>query len=374
MRVRRISAAARAAVRLVGALLVLGVLALPGGCRNGEGGGTGGGSSAGPGGGGGGMPAPLSPPVTVRIAEDGAPSGAGFYLADARGYFRDLGLNVEWVKFANSQDMLPALATGKVDLAGGVTTASLFNAVGRGLDVRMIADKGTNIPGRAYFQLVLRKDLEGEIRDFSDLKGRRIGVTSPGSLDELTLDKALKAGGLTLGDVEEIFIGSFPDMLTALANRSIDAAMQIEPLITKGVEQGVVSRWRDAAEYARGAQIALVLASPQFTSEKKEAAKRFMVAYLKGLRDYNDAFLKDRDKDAVIEVMTRYTVLKDKALWQKVNPTGLNPDGYLNKDGVADDLKWYRDRGLVKGTVDLDRVVDHSLVDYALGVLGPYGK
>lgn len=314
---------------------------------------------------------PLSPPVKLRIAEDGAPSGAGFYIADARGYFKALGLEVEWVPFASSADMLPALATGKVDVAGGVTTASLFNAIARGLDIRIVADKGTNIPGRAYFQLVLRADLADKVRDFADLKGLRIGVTTPGSLDELTLDKALRAGGLTLADVKEVFINSFPDMLTALGNGSIDAAMEIEPLITKGVEQGIITRWRDAQEYAAGAQIALVLASPTFT-RNTEAARRFMVAYLQGVRDYNDAFLKGRDTDAVIAIMTRYTVLKDAGLWRKVNPTGLNPNGYVNKDGVADDLRWYRNRGLVKSDVDLDRVVDHSLVDYALTVLGRY--
>ncbi|HEX5564218.1 MAG TPA: ABC transporter substrate-binding protein, partial [Sporosarcina sp.] len=93
--------------------------------------------------------APLDKRVKVLIAEDGAASGAGFYIAKEKGYFEDYNIEVEFADFANSDDMLPALAAGEVDIAGGVSTASFFNAIAQGIDVRIIADKGHNMPGKS---------------------------------------------------------------------------------------------------------------------------------------------------------------------------------------------------------------------------------
>ena len=49
---------------------------------------------------------------------------------------------------------------------------------------------------------------------------------------------------------------------------------------------------------------------------------------------------------------------------------GINPDGYLNRQGVDDDLAWYRAQGLVQQPVDLDAIIDYSFVDAAVRQLG----
>lgn len=60
---------------------------------------------------------PLEKKTTVVIAEDGAASGAGFYIAKEKGYFDDYNIDIRFTSFANSDDMLPALAAGEVDIA-----------------------------------------------------------------------------------------------------------------------------------------------------------------------------------------------------------------------------------------------------------------
>jgi NitT/TauT family transport system substrate-binding protein len=161
-------------------------------------------------------------------------------------------------------------------------------------------------------------------------------------------------------------------MLTAMMNKALDGAMQIEPLITKGEEDGVHVIFKDPSDYAPRAQIAITLASPQFVTDKKEAAKRFMIAYIRGLRDYNDAFVKGKNVEETIRIMVKYSTMKDPAVWRKVRPVGLNPDGYADASGIASDLAWYREKGYFVGDVDLKKVVDHSLADYAVSVLGLY--
>src|SRR5690606_3631338 len=120
---------------------------------------------------------PLDPPQPLRIAEDGSPSGAAFYIATERGYFADLGLEPEFVTFESSAYMLPAVASGDVDVAGGVMTASFLNAVERGLPIRIIADKGRNVPGASYFDLVRSTRVVDEVENLEDMRGRRVAIT-----------------------------------------------------------------------------------------------------------------------------------------------------------------------------------------------------
>jgi NitT/TauT family transport system substrate-binding protein len=313
---------------------------------------------------------PLSPAVHVRIAEDGSPSGAGFYIADAKGYFKALGLDVEIKPFESSGDMLPAIASGDIDVAGGITGANLFNAVARGLDIRMIADKGTNFEGKSYYNLVVRKDLLDQIKDYKDLKGRKIGVFSVGTLNEYTVEKALEKGGLTVNDVTLVPLGP-PDMNVALANKSIDVGMQIEPLITQGQQSGISVPWKETTDFLPGGQIAVVLAGPKFV-ENTPVAQRFMVAYLQGLRDYNDAFRKGKNTDEIIDILAKYSEVKDKNVWKAVRVTGLNPNGYVSSESLIDQYQWYRKKGTVQADVDVNKVIDMSLVHFAVQYLGEY--
>ncbi|MEK4523492.1 ABC transporter substrate-binding protein [Psychrobacillus sp. FSL W7-1457] len=316
--------------------------------------------------------APLNKKVKVIIAEDGAASGAGFYIAKEKGYFEDYNIEVEFAQFANSDEMLPALASGDVDIAGGVSTASFFNAIAQGIDVKIIADKGHNVPGKSYFSFVIGNHMKDVIKEYKDFEGKRIAVSSKNSIDEFIFLEMLKHAGLTPEDVEFVLLGDFGSMLGAIENGSIDAALQIEPLIAQGIENGFHERFGDATDYAPESQIAMVLGSPQFMSEEQDVSLRFMAAYLKGVRDYNDAFIKGEGKAEIIEIMTKYTSLKDPVLWEKVFVTGLDPNGKMFLDDVLKQYDVYKENGAISGDVDFDKAVDTSITEKAVEILGEY--
>ncbi|MFJ8065848.1 ABC transporter substrate-binding protein [Psychrobacillus sp. NPDC096426] len=318
--------------------------------------------------------APLDKKVKVVIAEDGAASGAGFYIAKEKGYFADYNIEVEFAQFGNSDEMLPALASGDVDIAGGVSTASFFNAIAQGIDVKIIADKGHNVPGKSYFSFVIGNQMKDEIKEYKDFKGKRIAVSSKNSIDEYIYLEMLKHAGLTPDDVEFVLLGDFGSMLGAIENGSVDAALQIEPLIAQGIENGFHVRFGDTTDYAPESQIALVLGSPQFMNDEKNVSLRFMAAYLKGVRDYNDAFIKGKGKAEVIDIMTKYTALKDPALWEKVFVTGLDPDGKMFLDDIVKQYDAYKANGAISGDVDFDKAVDTSVTEKAVEILGAYER
>lgn len=317
--------------------------------------------------------APFNETKKVIIAEDGSASGAGFYIAKEKGYFAEYNIEVEFATFGNSDEMLPAVAAGEVDVAGGISSASFFNSIAQGIDVRMIADKGHNVKGSSYFTFVVREGLQEEIQDYKDLKGKRIAVSTRNAVDDYIFEQMLSHAGLSRDDVEFVLMSDFGNMMSAMGSKSIDVALQIEPLITQGIDQGLHVRFGDATDFAPKAQIAMVLGSPKFLNERREVAKRFMAAYLKGIRDYNDVFVKGKgDPDEIISIMTKYTALKDPAVWKRVSVTGLNPNGKMFVDDIKNQYEMYKGNGAIQGELDFDKVIDTSLVEEVISIIGEY--
>jgi len=318
---------------------------------------------------------PLDPAVKVTVAFDDAPGTAGLILADQMGFFKQVGIQVEWVKFNTGADMYTALAANKVDVGRGITTASLYNGAAQGVRVWVVADSGTNVPGKPnYFGIVVRKDLADQIKDYADLRGRNCLIVSKGSINERFLRLALAKGGLTVDDVTVTIIDSFPDLNTALGNNAADVAVQIEPLITAGEKDDIFVRFaKDAQDYAAGQQVACLLYSDAF-AKKADVANAFMVAHLMGVRKYNDAVIhqKGNDMDAVIDLLAKNTFVQDPVMWTTMAPTGVDPDGTVLEKAVADDQQFYADIGMVQKTVPMTDVIDMSFAKYAVQVLGAY--
>src|SRR5207245_6075372 len=110
--------------------------------------------------------------------------------------------------------------------------------------------------------------------------------------------------------------------------------------------------------------------------KRPDAASHFMRAYLRAVRFYNGALangmLDGPNADEVIAILSEATPIKSREIYKLITPTGMNPDGRVNKASLAYDLAFYTEQGLVKGSVNLDDVVDGAFVEAALKGLGPY--
>ena len=160
-------------------------------------------------------------------AEPGAPKGAtlvldfqpnavhsGIYAAQARGYFRDSGLDLTLREPSSTADSAKLLETGRVDFA--VMDISDFGiARERGLDLVPIAA----IVQRPLASVIARDP--DAIRTPADLGGRTIGVTGVRS-DDAVLDTVLRSGGVDPSDVRRVTIGF--NAVADLAAGKIDAA------------------------------------------------------------------------------------------------------------------------------------------------------
>lgn len=312
----------------------------------------------------------------VMVGISNAATDAGFYIADKKGYFRDAGIAVDMTAFPSAAKMIAPLGSGELDVGAGTVSAGLYNAVERGIALRIVADKGSVTDKLEYSTLIVRKDLvdSGRFKTLADLKGMTVACASPGTGNESSLNEALKKGGLKFSDVHVVYMG-FPEMLVALHNKAVDAAINNEPTITAAEEQGIAVRASKEVIYP-GQQTAVVLYSEKFAQERRATAQKFMVAYLRAVRDYNDALkngkLAGPNADEILSILTQYTKIKDRKVYAKMVPFAVNPNGHVNDTTLKNDYKFFRERGLIDGKVTVDQVIDSSFANHAVETLGPY--
>jgi NitT/TauT family transport system substrate-binding protein len=211
------------------------------------------------------------------------------------------------------------------------------------------------------------------VRSARDLKGRKAVVPALGTTGEVTLEQYLKTGGLALADVEVVAM-SYADTPQAFANGSIDAGVILEPFVTKIVSDGsgVILERKDKLQ--PGHQGALVLYAPQFVKEQPELARRFMVAYLQALREYNDAFVKNEPeaKRRVVDILVRNTTVTDPTLYDRMPMPGLDPNGRINVASLDADQDSWIEAGYQRQKVNLADAVDTTFITAAVAELGEY--
>jgi NitT/TauT family transport system substrate-binding protein len=315
----------------------------------------------------------LSPPVTVKIGTLLTLSDAGLFIAQDRGYFAEEGLQIEITRVNGAAEAMPHLTTGQLDAAGVTAAAAFFNAINRGLPLRIAADKGRLTRDQSSATMALRPDVaeSGRVRDWPDLRGLALGINVPntGTVTDIQLDRMLERGGMTRDDVTVVEL-AYPDMNAAFATGVIDAGYQVEPYLALGEEMGVLRRWRSLGEITPDLYTTLWLYGPSFAEQ--EAAYRFMVANLRGVRDFNDAFVHGRNKAAVVDILAEHTPVKDKRLYDKMGFNAMDPDGRVMPDRIAADIQYYLSKGFVQQPVDATKLIDTRYVDYAIARLGPY--
>ena len=177
-------------------------------------------------------PTPTPKPATVRFGSPGAISDAGIYIGIEKGYFKEQGVDVQVLPFQSGPLMIAPLAAGELEVAGGTISTGLLNAIERGVALKIVAGKGSNVKGFDFSRFTVRKDLidSGQVKEVKDLKGKKVAVASARSGAEAIVSYLLKQGGLTIKDVELVAM-TYADMLAAFSNKAIDAAIQVEPTL-----------------------------------------------------------------------------------------------------------------------------------------------
>ncbi|HLH24117.1 MAG TPA: ABC transporter substrate-binding protein [Chloroflexota bacterium] len=308
---------------------------------------------------------------SVKVAFNPQLPAAPILVASEKGYFREQGIEIEMERAENAAVVFQALASGEVDVGRGAIAAGTFNALSRGVSMPIVATGHAEPPsgGRTGNPVLVRKALwdSGQVRSVPDLRGHSVAINGPAGGGEYTLGAVLSKNGMTFDDVNVVYM-PFPDMVTALGGGSIDAAASIiEPQATTALRRGFAEILDPAPR--PGNQTTVIFYAQPFIDQRSDLARRWMVAYLKGIRDLTGDGWRQPEN---LAIMSKTTGLPTDLIEESVAPYW-DPDGRLNREDLADQQRFYMERGELqyRDLIPIDSLVDESWLDAAIRVLGP---
>ncbi len=319
-------------------------------------------------------------PATVGAGAAGQPvtvgataiiASAGLFVGMERGYFSQQGLDVQTTIVANSNDTLPLVATGKMDVANNAVTAFMVNAVSEGVNMKWVAGQAVYTPKHGTLGLVVRKELydSGEVRSLKDLKGKKVAVPIIAGGGAIVLDKGLQRVGMSKADVDLSEL-AVPNMPAALQNGALDAAMPAEPVVVQIADQGIGVILEYSDVMFPNMESTQWMYSPQFATDRQDVGVKYMIGLLKGARDFNKAFTDGTDKADILNILIKYTSVKDPALYDKMQLSALSGNGAMDASNLQEQIDWLVKYGLVKSRIEASQLIDTTFTDRAVQEIG----
>jgi ABC-type nitrate/sulfonate/bicarbonate transport system substrate-binding protein len=238
-------------------------------------------------------------PVAAESLRAGTPAGANFTFLPLRigvdrGAFKKYGLDITVTDFGGGAKLQQAFVAGGVDVAVSAGTDMAF--IAKGAPERAVASMGS----RPMLGLVVAYDSPAKTVD--DLKGKKVGVTTVGSLTEWLMHRLMQQKGWGPSDVTLLPIGSeISANIALLTTGQVDAVVS-PPSLGYQLAQSkrgrvlvpVISPGADFVAEAIYASNALIRDNP-------DAVRRFLKAWFE-----NMAWMQTH-KAEVVEAARGYT-------------------------------------------------------------------
>jgi NitT/TauT family transport system substrate-binding protein len=179
--------------------------------------------------------------VTLAVGGKGLLYYLPLTIAERRGYFKEQGLEMTINDFRGGAESLKSLVGGSVDAVTGAYEHTI-RMQAKGQDIRAVIELG-RFPGMV---LAVKKDKAAQVKSFKDLRGFKVGVTAPGSSTNFFVNALIAKEGLTPQDVSIIGVGAGPSAVAAIKKGDIDAIVNLDPVITRLVQDGDIAILADS--------------------------------------------------------------------------------------------------------------------------------
>ena len=251
-------------------------------------------------------------------------------IAEQLGYFKEAGLDVTIVDFAGGSRALQAVVGGSADVVSGAFEHTL-NMQFKGQPMRAFVLQG------AAPQIVLGVNPKTmpNFKTVADLKGKKIGVTAPGSSTNVLANFVLAKAGLKPSDVSFVGVGAGSGAVAAMRAGQIDAMSNLDPVITLLQRSGdlqVITDTRimsQAEKIFGGPMPAGCLYCPQsFLDKNPNTAQALTNAMVRA-----NKWIQQAGSGDIIKVVPESYLLGDRAIYidgflaskQAMSPDGMFP-------------------------------------------------
>lgn len=288
-------------------------------------------------------------------------------VAEQLGYFKAEGLEVNIVDFAGGAKALQAVVGGSADVVSGAFEHTIA------MQVKGQAMRAFVLQGRAP-QIVLAVSTKTmpNFKSLADLKGKKIGVTAPGSSTNIVVNFLLAKAGLKPSDVSIIGVGASSGAVAAVRAGQIDAIANLDPVITlleRSKDIRIVSDTRQVAEADKvfgGPMPAGCLYAPvSFIDKHPNTVQALANAMVRA-----DKWIQTAGPSDIVKAVPESYLLGDRAVYidafLKVRPS-LSADGLIPEQGAATALRALQsvDDSLKTAKIDLKAIYTNEFAKRA---------
>jgi NitT/TauT family transport system substrate-binding protein len=214
-----------------------------------------------------------------------------FWVALEAGEFKKAGLEVDPVMISGGSKSMQALLSGGLDFAhvsGGVSVQANLS----GADVTILATAANSMSAG----VIAAKD----IKNFQDLRGKKIGIASFGGNNDIGLRFAFKKNGINPDkDVTFLQMGGERNRLTALERGAISATIMSPPGLFVAEAQGY-NRLGDLNAMGMRYPELSIVGRKRDLKERRDLVRRYLRAYLESVR------VMKGNRDLTIRVIEKY--------------------------------------------------------------------
>lgn len=285
-------------------------------------------------------------------------------VAEQLGYFKDEGLDISIVDFAGGARALQAVVGGSADVVSGAFEHTV-NMQSKGQAMRAFVLQGL----APQIVLGINPKTMPDFKTVADLKGKKIGVTAPGSSTNVMVNFLLAKAGLKPSDVSIIGVGASQGAVAAMTSGQIDAISNLDPVITllqRGGNLKIASDTRDPREAERvfgGPMPAACLYAPQpFIDRHPNTVQAMTNAIVRA-----DKWIQAAGAGDIIKVVPEAYLLGDRAVYIDAflaAKKALSPDGMIPERGPDTALRALAsvDAKLAEAKLDLKAVYTNDFV------------
>lgn len=288
-------------------------------------------------------------------------------IAEQLGYFKAEGLDVTIVDFAGGAKALQAVVGGSADVVSGAFEHTI-NMQAKGQAMRAFVLQGL----APQIVLGVNPKTMPNFKSIADLKGKKIGVTAPGSSTNVLVNYVLAKAGLKPSDVSIIGVGAANGAVAAMRSGQIDAISNLDPVITLLQRSGdlkIVTDTRIVSEAEKvfgGPMPAGCLYAPQpFLDKNPQTAQALTNALVRA-----NKWIQAAGGGDIIKVVPESYLLGDRAVYIDgflAAQKALSPDGSIPPKGAETALRALAsvDDKLASAKLNLDAIYTNEFVKKA---------
>jgi len=221
------------------------------------------------------MPVAAAADATLTVGKAAANAQAiiPVDVGERLGYFKKRGLALKIVNFAGGSKMVQAMTAGSIDIADGDGSQMAF--VAKGVPMLAVCETATTLP---YTSIGVPWD--SPIKTKADLKGKKIGVSAPGSMTDWLAQELARKQGWKQEDITRVAVGNGSAAAAAFHGHQIDAYIGGTTTFLAMAEKQEGRPLFPVSDYVGHIAAGTLYASKQLIETNPSAVRAFIAAWL----------------------------------------------------------------------------------------------